>query len=184
MHVLRRGLAYPYSELDRRPHARRELDALAGDHFTDLPRDWLWLVSIATLAEVAAYLDDARRAELLYELLLLYADRCVVFDAAFCQGSASRPLGLLATTIGGFDAATRHFEHALEFNTRIKSPLWVAHTHHEYAQALLRRDHPGDREKVLTLLAAALATADELKLTALADRARQLKHQAETTPSA
>jgi predicted ATPase/class 3 adenylate cyclase len=149
------ALAYAYAELDRRPDARRELDALAGNDFTDLPRDWLWLVSITVLSEVAAYLDHARRAEPLYELLLPYADRCVVVDAPFCQGSASRPLGLLATAVGNFDAAARHFEHALEFNVRIKSPLWVAHTEHDYAQTLLRRDHPGDRENALTLLGGA-----------------------------
>ena len=177
-------LAWAYTELDRRQDARRELDALARDDFTDLLYDWLWLVSIATLGEVAAYLDDSRRAELLYKLLLPYAERCVVIDAPFCQGSASRPLALLATTVGSFDAAARHFEHALEFNARIKSPLWVAHTQRDYAQTLLRRDHPGDREKALTLLGAALATADTLELPALAHKAQRLKHQAETTASA
>ena len=98
------------------------------------------------------------RAELLYDLLLPYADRCVVIDAPFCQGSASRPLGLLTTTMGRLDAAARHFEDALAMNTRIGSPLWVAHTQHDYAQTLLRRDDPGDREHALRLLDAALAT--------------------------
>jgi tetratricopeptide (TPR) repeat protein len=178
------ALAYVYAELDRRADARRELDALASDDFTDLPRDWVWLVSIAFLSEVAAHLDDTHRAELLYELLLPYADRCVVVDAPFCQGSASRPLGLLAATLKSFDAAARHFEHALEFNARIKSPLWVAHTQHDYARTLLQRDHPGDRENALTLLGTALATADQLGLTALADRAQRLKPQADASAPA
>jgi hypothetical protein len=183
MPAWRCALAWTFAELDSRPDARQELDALARNDFRDLPRDWLWLISIAILGEVAAYLDDARRAKLLYEPLLPYADRCVVVDAAFCLGSASRPLGLLATTVGSVDAAARHFQHALEFNARIKSPLCVAHTQRDYAQTLLRRDHPGDRENALTLLGATLATADKLGLAALADRAQRLKHQAETTAS-
>ena len=69
-------LASVYAELDRRrDDARRELEALARNSFADLPRDWLWLGSIAILSEVVAFLDDARRSELLYELLLPFADR-------------------------------------------------------------------------------------------------------------
>ena len=60
-------LASVYAELDRRRDARRELEALARNSFADLPRDWLWLGSIAILSEVVAFLDDARRSELLYE---------------------------------------------------------------------------------------------------------------------
>ena len=68
---------------------------------------------------------------------------CVVVDGPFCLGSASRPLGLLATTVGRFDAAARHFEDALELNTRIQSPLWVAHTQHDYAQHAATARPPG-----------------------------------------
>jgi hypothetical protein len=116
---------------DRRPDAQRELEAVAGDDFSTVPRHWLWLMAMAALSEVVAFLHDSPRAKRLHELLLPYADRCVVIEAPFCHGSASRPLGLLATTVGGFDTAAQHFEHALEFNTRIKSPLWVAHIQHD-----------------------------------------------------
>ena len=175
------ALAYTYAELDRRPDARRELDVLARAGFSDLPRDWLWLVSITHLSEVVAYLDDPARAELLHDLLLPYADRCVVIDAPFCQGAAARPLGLLTTTMGRLDAAARHFEDALAMNARIGSPLWVAHTRHDYAQTLLRRDDPGDREHALRLLEAALATSRELELTTLTNRAQRVKHEAQAT---
>jgi tetratricopeptide (TPR) repeat protein len=178
------ALASVYADLDRRRDARRELDALARNDFADLPRDLVWLLSIAILSEVVAYLDDARRAQLLYRLIVPFADRCVVVGAPFCMGSASRPLGLLATTIGSFDAAARHFDGALEMNARIKSPLWVAHTQHDYARMVLRRDHPGDRKHALALLDAALATADRLGLKALAYRAQQLKRETEAAASA
>jgi tetratricopeptide (TPR) repeat protein len=157
------ALAYVYAELDRRRDAQRELEALARHDFADLPRDFAWMLSIAVLSEVVAFLDDVRRAELL---------------------SASRPLGLLATTMRRMDAAARHFEDALVMNAKIRSPLWVAHTQHDYAHTLLRRDHAGDRDQALKLLATALATADKLGLKALADKTQRLKHKAEATASA
>ena len=67
-------------------------------------------------------------------------------------------------------------------NTRIRSPLWVAHTQYDYAYTLLRRDAPGDHEHARALLDAALGTADKLGLKALADRAPRLKRHA-TEPS-
>jgi tetratricopeptide (TPR) repeat protein len=87
----------------------------------------------------------------------------VVPLAHLCQGSASRPLGLLATTLSRYEDAAQHFEHALTMNMQIRSPLWVAHTQHDYARMLLR-NHAGDREKALELLDEALATAEALGL--------------------
>jgi class 3 adenylate cyclase/tetratricopeptide (TPR) repeat protein len=178
------ALAGVCAELDRRHDAQRELEALACHDFADLPRDYAWMLSIAILSEVVAFLNDAHRAQLLYQLLLPFAHRCLVIDGPTCLGSASRPLGLLATTMGRMDAAARHFEDALAMNSKIRSPLWVAHTQYDYAQTLLRRDHPGDRDKALKLLAAALATADKLGLKALDNRAQHLKHQAQAAGSA
>jgi eukaryotic-like serine/threonine-protein kinase len=178
------GLAAVCAELGRRRDAQRELEALARNDFADIPRDMVWMLSIAILSEVVSSLDDARRAEPLYQLLLPFANRCVVMNGPLCLGSASRSLGLLAATVGRFDAAVRHFEDALEMNSKIRSPLWIAHTQYDYAHTLLRRDHPGDRDKALKLLAAALATADKLGLKALDNRAQHLKHQAQAAASA
>jgi tetratricopeptide (TPR) repeat protein len=177
------GLAWAYAQLDRCSDARRELDALARHDFADLPRDYTWLICIADLSDAVALLGDARRAEPLYQLLLPFADRCILVDGPICVGSASRPLGLLAATMGRFNAAARHFERALEMNAKIRSWLWVAHTQHDYAHTLLRRDQAGDRDKALTLLDAALVTADRLGLNALADKTRRRKHEAATASS-
>ena len=65
-------------------------------------------------------------------------------------------------------------------NARLRSPLWVAHTQHDYARMLLRRDDAGDRDHARALLNAALGIADELELKALADRIRGLERQALT----
>jgi tetratricopeptide (TPR) repeat protein len=77
---------------------------------------------------------------------------------------------LPAMALSRLDDAERHFEQALETNTRIRSPRWIARTQHHYARMLLLRDRPGDRDRALELLAQALATAEALALTALAGR--------------
>ncbi|HEX8157704.1 MAG TPA: BTAD domain-containing putative transcriptional regulator [Solirubrobacteraceae bacterium] len=174
------ALASVYAQLGHRAQARHELEALARDDFSDLPRGDGWLMSLSMLSGVVAFLDDAPRAQLLYDLLLPYSDRCVVGLATFCLGSVSHPLGLLATTMSRYDAAECHFERAIKMNAQIRSPLWIAYTQLDYAHMLLLRDHCGDREKALDLLGKALATAEKLGLTALADKTRPLKLAAET----
>jgi hypothetical protein len=68
-------------------------------------------------------------------LLLPYAERCVVLFGLLCLGAVSRLLGLLATTLSRYEEADRHFEQALKKNAQMRSPLWVAHTEHDYAHS-------------------------------------------------
>jgi DNA-binding SARP family transcriptional activator/tetratricopeptide (TPR) repeat protein len=169
------ALASTHAQLGRIAHARHELEAVAGPDFSDIPRDGFWLSNLTMLSEVVVALGDAHRARLLYELLIPHADRCVVTLALLCQGSLSRSLGLLATTMSRFEDAARHFEQAIAKNAVIRAPIWIAHSQHDYARMLLLRNHLGDRERARKLLAAALTTADQLGLKALADRARPLQ---------
>jgi DNA-binding SARP family transcriptional activator/tetratricopeptide (TPR) repeat protein len=168
------ALAYIHARLGRTAEAHHALDALAHADFSDLLRDASWLPNLATLSEVAVILGDVPRARLLYAQLSPYAGRCVVNFALLCQGSAARPLGLLATTLSRYDDAERHFERALAANTRIGSPLWAAHTRHDWARMLVLRDRPGDAARALELVREALAAADQLELQALAGDARRL----------
>jgi tetratricopeptide (TPR) repeat protein len=169
------ALAYVYARLGRSALARDELEALARADFCDLPRDRFWLLNLSVICEAVVLLGDAARARLLYDLLLPYADRCVVSAGLLCRGSASRPLGLLATTLSRHDEAARHLDQALRMNTQIRSPLWTAQTQHDYARMLLLRNSLGDRDKARELLTQALTTADRLGLKGLADTARRLE---------
>jgi tetratricopeptide (TPR) repeat protein len=168
------ALAYVHARLGRTAEAGQALDALAGADLSDLLRDASWLPNLAMLSEVAVLLGDVPRARLLYTLLSPYAGRCVVNFALLCQGSAARPLGLLATSLSRYDDAERHFERALATNTRIGSPLWTAHTRHDWARMLLLRGRPGDAGRALELLRQALAAAEKLKLSVLAGNASRL----------
>jgi tetratricopeptide (TPR) repeat protein len=172
-------LASVYARLERWAQARQQLEALAYRNFEDIPRDASWLSNLSALSEVAAVLGDVRRAQLLYTLLLPYADRCVLAGIVLCQGSASRPLGLLAAAQSRFDDAERHFEQALAMNARMRSVIALAQTQCDYAHVLRLRSHPHDNDKALELINAALATAEQFGVPALADRARPLKLAAE-----
>ncbi|MGH7857545.1 MAG: ATP-binding protein, partial [Candidatus Binatia bacterium] len=174
MIVWRCALVWMLAEIGRDADARRELGAVAADDFRSLPRDPTWLVMMSALGEAAARLGDAERAGVLYELLLPYADRCPIASQTFCVGSASRLLGLLATVLGRFDDAGRHFEDAIATNRRMRALAWIAHTEEAYAAMLARRDAPGDRERAAGLARSALDSAEGLGMTALRERASAL----------
>ncbi|MEE8346318.1 MAG: protein kinase [Dehalococcoidia bacterium] len=173
-------LAIAYSEAGRLEEARGQLDISAARDFADLPRDGNWLGLMASLAQACTLVGDADRAATLYKMLLPWAERNIApAGFGYYLGSVSQYLGLLATTMERWDEAARHFEDALGMNARMGARPWVAHTQDEYADMLLRRDEPGDREKALELLAQALDTAQELGMNALVERALALKLQAQ-----
>jgi class 3 adenylate cyclase/DNA-binding CsgD family transcriptional regulator len=167
----RPGLALIYSELGRTREARTEFEYLARHDFTDLPRDALWMASMTYLTDVCTFLRDTARAAILYQLLLPYDERTVVIgNAVACYGAMSRYLGALATTMGHWDTAAQHFEHALAMNARTEAWPWLAHTQHAYATMLLARNQPGDGDKATALLDSALVTVRELGMRALEER--------------
>lgn len=156
----RPGLALIYRELGRVPEARAEFEHLAENDFTDLRRDAFWSTNLTYLARVCAFLGDAKRATTLYRLLLPYAGYAVIAgEAIVCGGAADAYLGLLAATMGEWEVSVRHFEQALELNTRIGAKPWLAHTQYEYASKLLAHGDVGEREKAVALFNDALAIA-------------------------
>jgi class 3 adenylate cyclase len=174
----RGGLAALYAELGREADARREFEQVAAHDFADLPRDMYWLIGVVHLAEACAFLDDARRAALVYDLLLPYGWQNVVLGPGVASlGSAARHLGLLATTMGRWAEAEAHFEAALAFNTRMGAYPWMAHTCRQYAAMLVRRGAEGDRARAAGLLDAALETGQKLGMAKLIERATALERQ-------
>jgi tetratricopeptide (TPR) repeat protein len=108
--------------LKRAEEARRKLEGLAANDFADVPRDLMWLYTMSRLSDVVSFVGDVRRAALLYDLLLPYADRCAVAGGTLiCRGAVSRSLGVLATLLSRYEEAERHFEKALEVNARTRA---------------------------------------------------------------
>jgi eukaryotic-like serine/threonine-protein kinase len=155
-------LAHLHARLGRTEEARAILHELTGHDLSNWHVDEEWLVGVCLLAETCVVLEDTERAAQLYKLLLPYAALNAVAVPELALDSTSRPLGILATLLGRFEDAARHFEEALGMNERMGARPWLAHAREEYARMLLRRDGDGDRERAQQLRSQAGAAYREL----------------------
>ena len=80
---------------------------------------------------------------------------------------------MLATVLGRWTEAESHFQTALRVEAVLRSPPFLARTHHWYAHMLLARPDRDER-RAAELAATAEETARELGMAALADEARRL----------
>jgi hypothetical protein len=120
--VWRVAVAARHAVSGQTEEARRDLESLAANDFSDVPRNMMWMHHMSRLSDLVIVLGDAGRAVILYDLLLPYRDRCVVIGSIHNnRGPVSRWLGGLASILSRYDEAERHFEHALEMNARIRS---------------------------------------------------------------
>jgi tetratricopeptide (TPR) repeat protein len=163
-------LAKLHTELGDEDQARSVFEELAADRFAVIPVNNDLLLSLAHLAEVARFLRDAGRAAVLHGLLLPYRG-LIVDTLETSTGAVDRYLGLTAMTAGDLLAAERYLDDALQLNARIGARPWTARTQADLARLLVARDRPGDRERALELLTAALGTARRLGMTVFAERA-------------
>jgi tetratricopeptide (TPR) repeat protein len=81
-----------------------------------------------------------------------------------------RVLGLLSHTMGNLDQAAVHFEDSLSFCRKAGYRPELAWTCCDYADTLLQRGEPGDREKAMSLLDESLAISNELGMRPLLGR--------------
>lgn len=170
------GLALIYSILGQRDQSRAIFAAIAYGGFDLVPKDSLWVSSLAYLAEVCAYLDDREHAEILYRLLLPYEGRAVVAGGATaCFGAVGRFLGLLAKTLQNWGAAESHLLRAIELDKDMQAWPWMAHSQYEYAAMLLERGRPADRHGALEILDASLEAARRIGMAYLMDKAAALQ---------
>ena len=100
MPVWRAALAAALADAGRRDEALLEFDRLAADDFAALPRDSLWLGSMALLAEAVLSLDLPEHARALYAKLAPFAGRNVVLPTVGFLGPVQMWLGILARVAG------------------------------------------------------------------------------------
>ena len=159
--VFRCLLVALHLDLGRESSARIEFEALRPAQVDELPFDNYWVFNVSLLGELAHALHDEVAAAALYQQLHPYAMRNTYAPPEGCLGSVSRPLGLLAETLGRHDDARRHFEDALTHNRRMGARPWVAHTQHEYALMLLEHGDSSERERAHAMLREALDTCEQ-----------------------
>lgn len=176
---LRCELADLHLQLGDERASRSLYEELAADRFASLPRDNEWIFALTLLAPLSILHDDPKRASILYEQLLPFADRHAVGHPEGTTGSVSRALGILAAGLSRFDDAEKHFAFAIEHNDRMGARLWTADTQVRFARMLLTRDAPGDIERADRLLNDALQTSRSLDLVRVEREVRELRPEIE-----
>jgi class 3 adenylate cyclase/KaiC/GvpD/RAD55 family RecA-like ATPase len=160
----------------RLDEARTIFEETAQRNFSDILRDGNLVGRTISTADVCVALGDAARAAELREMLLPYAD-AVGFSgpASFCYGPVARTLGRLESLMGLHDEAVAHFELALEKLERLRFRVYGATFRVEFAEALVARDAPGDRDRALARLREALDLAEDLGMKPTVEQALALK---------
>ncbi len=154
----------------RREAANWEVERLSGDQFAAVPRDSLWVATIALLLEAAAIAGSPHSGTLI-ELLGPHRGTFVVQGLPNCWGSVDRFVGRGHLALDQLEPAAECLAAAQEMESKAGAPLFVARTRLDQARLALRTgDGPGAR----ALLAQVRATADRLELRALADEAAAL----------
>ena len=165
-------LALLYTDLEREADARREYERLAADDFVALQRRNMLHPLAHSLAEVCVYLDDRRRAAILYRQLLPFAGRVMGLGPNVLFGPASHALATLAVLLEQWDDAVQHFERALDEAARMQGPVWLAAIQYDYAAYLLARS---ETQRAGELAGTALEHARAHAMPALAARAGALQ---------
>jgi hypothetical protein len=175
----RPALALVYAELGMLVEARREFADLARERFAAVADDISWLNCMGMLAEVCAAIGDADNAAVLYERLLPFAGcNMVAPPIVALYGLAARHLGLLAATMRRWDDAERHFAHAVLGNDQQGGTPSAATARYQHALMLHERGRPEDRPRAREMVTRALATAREVEMRSLGERAQALLERA------
>lgn len=134
------------------------------------------LPAVAGLVELAAEFADVSALATLHDLLLPDADRFVCGGAGviMIEGSARTPLGIAASGLGHHDDAITQLRAAIDANQRAGMPPAVATARYRLAQALLRRNAPGDHDEATVQNTAAATAAESLGMRPLARQAAAL----------
>jgi DNA-binding SARP family transcriptional activator len=162
--------------LGRRSGARHRLTTLAANRVAALPRDWLWLLTTALLADVCADTGEAGAATELHAALLPFSGKVAVLGHGIAAtGAVDGPLGRLEAMLGMPDAAERHLAAAMALNRRIGAAPALTRAQLGYAELLLGRGEPGDRATAAALLDKAASAVVRLGMIGLEPAVRQAR---------
>lgn len=160
------------AECGRRDEAALEFNRLVTPDLRTQPRAHTWPITMVHLVETCAALCNTQQAEIMYDMLLPFAELDAVAAAgtAAGYGSISRYLGILAGVLGRLDESVGHHEHGIAMNERWGAVPYLALGQCELGEALLARKRPGDRAAALKLMADSREAASRLGMRGLEDR--------------
>jgi tetratricopeptide (TPR) repeat protein len=160
-HFFEAAAARSLAESGRETEAGLELERLLPAVLTGSGPRWLGVV--ADLAIVAARAGEPASARALYDALLPYQGRLVVWGGAnTITGPVDDYLGRLATRLDRLDQAVSHLDGAAALEERIGALPWLASTLAARARALYARDGDADRSRARDDLGRARSIAERL----------------------
>jgi DNA-binding CsgD family transcriptional regulator len=124
---------------------------------------------VISAGEVGAWLGDLELTAEAYALVEPMPPRYLNMTTA-CSGTTARALGVMAAALSDHDAATRHFDLAIEMEQRIGGGPFLAQAYLAYARML----HPIDARRARQPALEALAIARRLGLAGLLAEATEL----------
>lgn len=157
-------LAWFAAESGRVEDAQRFIDEAGGAQRFMAQMDYMWWHDAVGLTRSARITGDVARSAELYDAMLPYRSHNAVMGMTAFLGTAEHHLGSLARTIGRLDDAVEHFDAAVECHEQIGAAPFLALSRAELAEALARRDVPGDAARCAQLSELASKAADRLGL--------------------
>ena len=154
------GLSRAAAQGGQVERAQELLDAAKTQSFEHLPMDLLWASGMSMYAECAVLLGDRVATELIFKKLEPWADQ-FAYIGTYTEGPIAHYLGALATVLGRYDDAERHFALAPDMVTRLPAPFHLAHLRLELGRMQVARGGPGDGPAAVENLTAARTIAIE-----------------------
>jgi DNA-binding CsgD family transcriptional regulator len=143
----------------------------------NLPHDGRWCYVTVCGGELAVAMGDLAAAAACYRRTEHYAG-VYLNNTTACHGAAARPLGRIASAIGEHDAAVAHLAAAVAMEERIGAAPFLGQAHLGYAEVLIARGGPGDRDRARDHAERALGVARRLGMPPLAAAAARLVDEA------
>ncbi|MFM8409031.1 MAG: hypothetical protein ACKOCT_02045, partial [Alphaproteobacteria bacterium] len=171
---VRLGIGLLASELDRPTEARSIVDSLRRDGRVEMSCDpRAALVMAGALAQTVVFLDDAKAARDVHEMLRPHDGRWVALQhlGTMVDAPVAFYLGMLEATFGDVGAALSHFESSLVSADRLGAKPARARTLLALGRVLAQRGLDDER-RAREALGEAFALARELGMELVAERAR------------
>jgi DNA-binding SARP family transcriptional activator len=138
-----------HSAAGRRRRAKQGLHELVGDEVAAIPRDWLWPLAVAGLADVCVDLDDREVAPVLIRALTPFSGRLATLaHGIVADGTIDRRLAGLEACVGRLSEAERLLHSAVATSRRVGARPELARSLWGLAgvlDRLPRRDGDSDR---------------------------------------
>jgi DNA-binding CsgD family transcriptional regulator/tetratricopeptide (TPR) repeat protein len=139
------GLMLLCTEIGLLPEARAIFDRLVEGDCRAICRDDMFLACLVFCAQTCCALEDAPRAESLYQMLLPYAKQTANHPTAVCFGTTELYLAMLVCTANRPDIAREHFDNAVTHNRAMRAWPYLARTLYRYGVFLLGRSTDTER---------------------------------------